>query len=306
MRFYEASPRHDLTYSDVFLVPGHSSVRSRLDVSLAPNDGTTATIPVVSANMNSVTGAAAGRALARRGGLGVLPQDLHLQDLDAAIRWVKEQPVHFDTALVLGPERDRGRCAPDPAGGAGRGIVVRDGDGEYLGCVLADTSAGCCRMPGSATSCTTQLASIDADDVTDARGGVRPHGRGRPRIRAGVHHGEVVGTISRAGALRSTLYQPTLDAHGRLCVAAAIGINGDVEDKAKALAAAGVDVLVLDTAHGHQDGMIKAIEAVAALGLSVPIVAGNVVTARRSPTWSRPERTSSRWASGPARCARPA
>ena len=54
MRFYETTPTHDLTYSDVFLVPSRSSITSRLDVSLAPGDGTGATIPIVSANMNSV------------------------------------------------------------------------------------------------------------------------------------------------------------------------------------------------------------------------------------------------------------
>ncbi|WP_031261791.1 IMP dehydrogenase, partial [Curtobacterium sp. B18] len=70
---------------------------SRFDVDLSANDGSGATIPIVSANMNSVTGPRLAATLARRGGLGVLPQDMHLQDLDAAIRWVKEQPVDFDT-----------------------------------------------------------------------------------------------------------------------------------------------------------------------------------------------------------------
>jgi IMP dehydrogenase len=93
-----------------------------------------------------------------------------------------------------------------------------------------------------------------------------------------LHHGAVVGTLSRTSALRSTLYKPALDAGGRLRVAAALGINGDVAGRASALAAAGVDVLVLDTAHGHQEGMLAAIRAVKALGLSLQIVAGNVVT----------------------------
>ena len=73
MQFYGAVPRHDLTYSDVFLVPSQSAISSRLDVSLAPGDGTAATIPIVSANMNSVTGPRLAASLARRGGLGVLP-----------------------------------------------------------------------------------------------------------------------------------------------------------------------------------------------------------------------------------------
>ena len=102
MEFYGEQPTVDLTYSDVFLVPRHSAVTSRLDVDLSPRTARP-TIPLVSANMNSVTGPRLAATLAR-GGLGVLPQDMPLQDLDAAIRWVKDQPVRWDTPLVLPPE----------------------------------------------------------------------------------------------------------------------------------------------------------------------------------------------------------
>ena len=69
MEFYRTTPRHDLTYSDVFLVPSRSGVTSRLDVSLAPDDGSGASVPLVSANMNSITGPRLAATLARRGGL---------------------------------------------------------------------------------------------------------------------------------------------------------------------------------------------------------------------------------------------
>ena len=145
---------HDLTYSDVFLVPGRSSVGSRLDVSLASSDGTGTTIPVVSANMNSVTGPRLAATLARRGGLGVLPQDLHLQDLDTAIRWVKDQPVAFDTPIVLGPEQTVAAALRLVPAVAGHGIVVRDADGDVPRLHLAPAHARAprCRMRGSATS----------------------------------------------------------------------------------------------------------------------------------------------------------
>ena len=70
MRFAGPHPPHDLTYSDVFLIPSRSGVASRLDVELAAPDGAGATIPIVSANMNSVTGPRLAASLARRGGLG--------------------------------------------------------------------------------------------------------------------------------------------------------------------------------------------------------------------------------------------
>jgi IMP dehydrogenase len=91
--------------------------------------------------------------------------------------------------------------------------------------------------------------------------------------------GECIGILTRTGALRATLYAPAVDARGRLRVGAAVGVNGDVAAKAKQLLDAEIDVLVVDTAHGHQDKMISALQAIRALSPSVPIVAGNVVTA---------------------------
>jgi len=91
--------------------------------------------------------------------------------------------------------------------------------------------------------------------------------------------GSLGGVLTRTGAVRAGIYSPAVDADGRLRVAAAVGINGDVAAKAAALAGTGVDVLVIDTAHGHQAKMIEAIKAVAALGLGIPLAAGNVVSA---------------------------
>src|SRR5690349_13530758 len=285
MEFYGEQPSVDLTYSDVFLVPRDSTVASRLDVDLSPGDGTTATIPLVSANMNSVTGARLAATLARRGGLGVLPQDMPLQELDAAIRWVKDQPVRWDTPLVLPPEAtvaDAARLLPATEG---HGIVVAEATAghlnidDVLGVVPATrlgTALPDARLGDLARG---RTASIDADDVENARHAFDLIvGAGAETVCV-LHHGFVVGTLSRRSALRSTLYRPAVDASGRLSVAAAVGINGDVASKARALAAAGVDVLVVDTAHGHQEGMLRALRTVAELDLGIPIAAGNIVTA---------------------------
>ena len=220
MRFSTPPSVHDLTYSDVFLIPSRSDITSRLDVDLAPDDGTGASIPIVSANMNSVTGPRLAATLARRGGLGVLPQDLGIDETLEAIAWVKRQSTLWD--------------AP------------QDG-----------------------------LPEVEADDPRSAFDALVAGGHDRAAVKSA---GTVVGSTSRTGALRGTIYRPAVDAAGRLQVAAALGINRDIAGKAKALADAGVDVLVIDTAHGHQDGMLKALEAVRGLGLDLPIVAGNIVT----------------------------
>ncbi|WP_309619252.1 GuaB1 family IMP dehydrogenase-related protein [Salinibacterium sp.] len=279
MRFYDTVPPHDLTYSDVFLVPSRSAVSSRLDVSLAPNDGTTASIPVVSANMNSVTGPRLAATLARRGGLGVLPQDMRGQTMDAAIRWVKSQPIAFDAAVELAPHDTVATALSLLLPVAGNGLVIHDQHGKFLGAIPAERLAHA--LPGAPLGdlLGQRLTAIDVDELDGPRAAFDLMVEAGATFATVMHQGKVVGTLSRTGALRSTLYTPSLDGRGRLSVAAAVGINGDVAAKASALAESGVDVIVLDTAHGHQEGMVRAIAAVASLDLGLPIVAGNVVTA---------------------------
>ena len=89
----------------------------------------------------------------------------------------------------------------------------------------------------------------------------------------------LVGVISEKGALRATLYQPAVDSEGKLLVAAAVGVSGDVASKTADLIETGVDVIVVDTAHGHQQRMMDALKAVRSVADSHPVVAGNVVTA---------------------------
>ncbi|WP_255511154.1 GuaB1 family IMP dehydrogenase-related protein [Micromonospora sp. WP24] len=104
--------------------------------------------------------------------------------------------------------------------------------------------------------------------------------QGQVRLTQGLGaQGRLVGVLTRKGARRATLYRPAVDEQGRLRIAAAVGINGDVTGKAAALLEAGVDTLVVDTAHGHQERMISALRAVRGLDPAVPVAAGNVVTA---------------------------
>jgi IMP dehydrogenase len=127
---------------------------------------------------------------------------------------------------------------------------------------------------------------IMSSDLLTLPAGIEPEAAFE-RLAAGNHRlapvvdagGQLVGVLTRTGALRATLYRPAVDAGGRLRVAAAVGISGEVAGRARELLAAGADVLVVDTAHGHQERMLAAVRAVRALRPLVPVVAGNVVTA---------------------------
>ncbi len=278
MRFLtDPPPPYDLAYSDAFLVPNRSSVASRLDVSLRTCDGSGTTIPVISANMTAVSGRRMAETIARRGGLAVLPQDIPADVVADVVAWVKTRDLVYDTPLMLGPDATTGHALsllPKRAHGA----VVVVTDGRPAGVVTDADCRGVDRF--------TQLRQVMSAELFTLPAGTDPERAfsllhaGRHRLAPVVDHdGRCVGILTRTGALRATMYQPATDGRGRLRVAAALGINGDPGTKAGLLAEAGADLLVVDTAHGHQDKMLEAIRAVRKAVPSVPLVAGNVVTA---------------------------
>jgi IMP dehydrogenase len=274
---HETQPATDLTYSDVFMVPGRSDVGSRLDVDLSTGDGSGATIPVIAANMTAVSGRRMAETIARRGGLAILPQDIPGDVVGDVITWVKTRDLVVDTAITLGPADTVGEALallPKRAHGA---VVVIDEAGVPAGVVTEADCAGADRFAQLSTVMSADPFTLPVHTPPARAFDLLYAGRHRlaPVVDAG---GRCVGILTRTGALRATLYSPAVDAAGRLRVGAAVGVNGDVAAKAKLLLDAGADVLVVDTAHGHQDKMLNALRAVRALSPSVPVVAGNVVT----------------------------
>ena len=279
MRFLPGSqPSHDLTYNDVFLVPGRSAVGSRLDVDLATTDGTGTTIPVVVANMTAVAGRRMAETVARRGSIAVLPQDIPTEVVAEVVSWVKSRHPVFDTPITLSPGQTVGEALALLPKRAHDAVLVVDED-RPVGVV---TEADCASVDRFA-----QLHRVMSREPFTLPDSVSPR-EAYDLLHSGRHRlgpvvaadGRLVGILTRTGALRATLYEPAVDARGRLRVAAALGINGDVKGKAAALLEAGVDVLVIDTAHGHQEKMLAALGAVRGLDPQVPVAAGNVVTAQ--------------------------
>ena len=278
MRFLSDTPLlWDLTYDDVFMVPSRSDVMSRLDVDLATNDGTGTTIPVIAANMTAVSGRRMAETLARRGGLAVIPQDIPLDVVADVVAFVKSRDLVHDTPITMAPTDTVGEALnllPKRAHGA---VVVVD-DGRPVGVVTEADCIGVDRF--------TQLHRVMSAHLLTLPVGIDPRSafdrlhEGRHRLAPVVDDdGRLVGILTRTAALRAGLYRPAVDATGRLRIGAAIGVNGDVAGKAESLLAAGVDVLVVDTAHGHQERMLEALRLVRKLDPSVPVAAGNVVSA---------------------------
>ncbi|MGP3707588.1 GuaB1 family IMP dehydrogenase-related protein [Gordonia paraffinivorans] len=278
MRFIEGHrPTHDLTYDDVFIVPGRSDVTSRFDVDLSTSDGTGCTIPIVVANMTAVAGKRMAETVARRGGLVVLPQDLPIEAAAASIAYVKSRHLVADTPVTLKPSDSvTDAVALIPKRAHGLAVVVEDG--RPVGVVTEPRCRDIDRFARVREVLDPDIVTLPVAtpprEVFDALGD----------LHLGLailvdDDGRLAGVLTRRGALRHAIYRPNVDATGRLRIAAAVGINGDVVGKARALVGAGADLLVIDTAHGHQEKMLSVLSAVADADLGVPIAAGNVVSA---------------------------
>src|SRR3954468_24520430 len=259
------------------MVPSRSDVGSRLDVDLSTVDGSGTTIPLVAANMTSVSGRRMAETLARRGGLAVIPQDIPLDVVAEVVDYVKSRPLVHDTAITLAPTDTVGdalNLLPKRAHGA---VIVVDA-GRPVGVVTEADCIGVDRF--------TQVHRVMSAELLTVPAGVDPREafdrlhEGRHRLAPGIGgDGRLVGILTRTASLRATLYRPAVDASGRLRIGAALGVNGDVAGKAEALLAAGVDVLVGDTAHGHQERMGEGLPLGRKLDPAVPVPAGNVVSA---------------------------
>lgn len=278
MRMLHPDPGFDLTYNDVFMVPSRSSVASRLDVDLVTPDRIGTTLPIVVANMTAVAGRRMAETVARRGGITVLPQDIPLDVVTSVVDYVKSRHTVYETPITLSPHHTVGDALALIHKRAHGAVIVVDESGAPLGVFEEDNAIGFDRF--------TQLHAVVSRELATVPDGITPVeafellGAERRALAPVVDDdGRLLGVVTRRGALRSTIYSPAVDGEGRLLVAVAVGINGDIEAKVEALRAVGADVLVVDTAHGHQDRMLRAVEIARGVADGVPIVAGNVVTA---------------------------
>ena len=285
MRFLNERPTTDLTYSDVFMVPNRSDVASRLDVDLTSTDGLATPLPLVAANMTAVSGRRMAETMARRGGLAIFPQDIPVAVVARSIAKVKQSHPVFDTAVTVSPDTTVGETVGLMAKRA-HGVAVVVESGRVAGLVHPQDAAIADRFAQARDVMTSDIIAVSPDtapkQVFDSLAE-----RHQKVALALDPEGLLVGIMTSKGALRSALYAPALDERGRLRAGVAIGINGDVAVKVRAALEAQADVLVVDTAHGHQEKMIAALELARRerdrfaerTGRRVPIVAGNVVTA---------------------------
>jgi IMP dehydrogenase len=274
--------REGLAFDDVLLVPAESEV--------LPNDVATRTrltreielaIPIVSAAMDTVTGARLAIALARAGGIGIVHRNLSIEDQVAEVDKVKRSEAGMIVEPVTLPPAARVADALElMAHYRISGVPITDPDGTLVGILTnrdlrfeTDTA-----QPVSALMTSTNLITAPVG-TTLAEAEQILHRNRVEKLPVVDSDGRLKGLITVKDISKRLEYpDATKDAQGRLRVGAAVGVGSDAVERAEALAAASVDVLVLDTAHGHSRAVIQMARQLSSR-LGVELVAGNVSTA---------------------------
>jgi IMP dehydrogenase len=272
-----------LTFDDVLVVPGWSEVLpSEVDTTTTVA-GITLRVPLLSAAMDTVTEAPLAIALAREGGLGVVHRNLSVQDQALHVERVKRaqsgmitKPISLPPSATLADAENLMRHHKIS------GVPICRPDGHLVG-ILTNRDIRFCgpeEYDRPVTDFMTSDGLVTAPVGTTLDEAVSILHR---------HRIEKLPLVDRDGVLRGLITvkdivkriekpNATLDSAGRLRVGAAVGVT-DTAERAEALAAAGVDLMVVDTAHGHTRGVIDAVRTMKKGWPDVPVVAGNVVTA---------------------------
>jgi IMP dehydrogenase len=276
--------REALTFDDVLLEPALSEVvPADVDVRTRLTREIELGIPIISAAMDTVTEADLAIAMAQHGGLGVIHRNLDVAAQAAEVQKVKK----FEAGIVvnpitLGPEATLAEALELMAAHGISGIPVVEGAEHRLVGILTN------RDVRFATD-----TSVPVRALMTAKGLVTvPEGVGRDEAKQLLHQHRIekllvvdedfrlIGLMTVKDIEKAQRFPHACkDAHGRLRVGAAVGTGATGLERAEALIEAGVDVLVVDTAHGHSAGVIEAVARVRRASNAVQVIAGNVATA---------------------------
>lgn len=272
-----------LTFDDVLLVPAYSQVLPReVNISSRLTKNITLNIPFVSAAMDTVTEASLAIALARQGGLGVLHKNMSIERQAEQVRKVKRS----ESGMILDPVTLREDATIGDALKLMKenkigGIPIVDAKNKLVG-ILTNRDLRFERSPGKKVrEVMTSENLITAPDGTDLKKAEKILQKYKiEKLPVVNKSGKLIGLITYRDIMQLHSYPNAVkDGFGRLLVGAALGITSDMLDRAAALQQIGVDVVCMDSAHGHSRGVIEALKSVKKAFPKLEVIAGNVGTA---------------------------
>src|SRR3989442_1510578 len=272
-----------LTFDDVLLAPRHSSAHPRdVDVRSYFTRGISLNIPLVSAAMDTVTEAEMAMAIAREGGIGVLHKNMPIDRQAAEVDRVKRSESGMIlNPITLGPDRPLREAHQLMARFKISGVPIVDGAGKLIGIIT-----------NRDLQFERELDRPIRDAMTKDRLVTAPEGTTLDEAERilGAHRIEKLPVVDEHGVLRGLITVKDIfkrrqhpnankDQHGRLRVAAAVGGNKEALSRARALLDAGCDVIVVDSAHGHSQGVLDTVGCLREAFPDAQLVGGNVATA---------------------------
>ena len=283
MNFQDKIINEGFTYDDVLLIPNYSEILPR-EVSITSRftRNITLNVPIISAAMDTVTEATMAIAMAREGGIGVLHKNMTIEEQAKQIRKVKRA----ESGMIIDPVTlplnskvsDAKRCMKENNIG---GIPIVDANGILKGIVTNRDLRFEHDNNRPITEVMTSKNLVIANEGTSMKEAEGILQRSKvEKLPVVDKNYKLVGLITfRDIANLQKKSISNKDSLGRLRVAAALGVTADVVDRAEALVQAGVDAVVIDTAHGHTKGVVNALNAVKSKFTDLEIVVGNIATA---------------------------
>jgi len=277
---------HDaLTFDDVLVVPAYSEVLpNETDVSVNLTPQIRLNIPILSAAMDTVTEAHLAISLAREGGLGIIHRNMSPEDQASEVEKVKRsQSGMIVEPISLPPDASLRRAEEIMSTYHISGVPITNPDGKLVG-ILTNRDIRFVE-PGDYDLPVSQF--MTTEPLITARVGIPPE---EAKNILQKHRIEKLPLVDENGILKGLITVKDIqkardypnaatDSQGRLLAGAAVGVGADLEMRVELMIKAGVDVLAIDTAHGHSKGVLDAIRRIKTAWPELPVIAGNVVTA---------------------------
>ncbi|MGB1211297.1 MAG: IMP dehydrogenase [Lacinutrix venerupis] len=271
-----------LTYDDVLLVPAFSEILPReVNIQTKFTRNITINVPIVSAAMDTVTESRMAIAMAREGGIGVLHKNMTIEQQATKVRKVKRA----ESGMIIDPVTLPLTAVVADAKNAMRehsigGIPIVDNDGNLKGIVTNRDLRFEHQNNRPIVEVMTSENLITAAEGTSLKDAEKILQENKIEKLLIVKEDKLVGLITFRDITKVT-QKPIAnkDTYGRLRVAAAIGVTGDAVERAEALVNAGVDAIIIDTAHGHTKGVVSVLKEVKSKFPKLEVVVGNIATA---------------------------
>ena len=276
--------KEGLTFDDVLLVPKKSPIVSRSQTSLKTrlSSNVSLNIPIISANMDSVTESRMAIALAREGGIGIIHRFMTIQDqVEQVLKVKRSESVIIEQPYTIDPDKTIKEANLMMSENGISGLLVKDSNNKLCGILTRRDTVFERNLNVLVSDAMTRDVVSTKVGTTIEQAKEILHRNKIEKLPVINETGEINGLITGKDILKMDEYpNASKDKKGRLLVGAAVGVKGDYLERTELLLNNGADVIVVDIAHGHSDNAINTVKLIKKAFPSCELIAGNIATGR--------------------------